>query len=189
MACTPLEKITMNIEKLKFPIGAYIPNKIPNEKLLQQWIEDIENFPARVDQLTKNISVEQLNWKYRPNGWTVKQVIHHCVDSHMNSIIRFKLALTEDTPIIRPYYEDRWANLNDSLTDEINESLILLNGLHKKWARLLKSLTKEQLQMEFVHPEHELKFNIAENIGNYAWHCNHHLAHIKNGIDSVGQYN
>lgn len=179
----------MNIKDLKFPVGEYIPNKNPDEALLQQWIIDIETFPANIEQLIKDVSVEKLNWKYRPNGWMVKQVIHHCADSHMNSIIRFKLALTEDIPTIRPYYEDRWADLDDSLTDEVNESLALLKGLHQKWVRLLKSLTKEQLAMEFIHPEQGLKFNIAENIGNYAWHCNHHLAHIKNGINSMGKYN
>ncbi len=179
----------MDIEKLKFPIGEYIPDKKPSKVLLQQWIEDIERFPERVEQLVKHISSEKLSWKYRPNGWMVKQVIHHCADSHMNSIIRFKLAMTEDSPTIRPYYEDRWAKLDDSLTDEIEESLMLLKGLHSKWVRLLKSLTEEQLEMEFIHPEHELKFNIAENIGNYAWHCNHHLAHIKNGINSMGKFN
>ena len=189
MSCTPLTKTMMDIEKLKFPIGKYVPNKTPDEPLLQQWIEDIENFPTRVEQLVNEISNEKLNWKYRPNGWSVKQVIHHCADSHMNSIIRFKLALTEDTPTIRLYYEDRWANLHDSLTDEINESLILLKGLHKKWTRLLKGLGKEQLELEFIHPEHGLKFNIAENIGNYAWHCNHHLAHIEIGLNSMGKYN
>lgn len=179
----------MDIEKLKLPIGKYIPNKNPNEKTLQLWIADIENFPARLEELTKGIKNEKLNWKYRPDGWTVKQVIHHCADSHMNSIIRFKLALTEDTPIIRPYYEDRWANLIDSLTEEIDESITLLKGLHKKWTRLLKSLTTEQLEMEFVHPEDGIKVNLAENIGIYAWHCNHHLAHVKNGINSMGKYN
>jgi len=179
----------MNIEKLKFPIGKYISNKSPSDDLINQWIEDIELFPARVEGLIKDISHEKLSWKYRPNGWMVKQVIHHCADSHMNSIIRFKLALTEETPTIRPYNESRWADLKDSLTDEITESIILLNGLHKKWSRLLKSLTKEQLKMEFIHPEHGLKFNLAENIGNYAWHCNHHLAHIKKGINSNGAYN
>lgn len=179
----------MDIEKLKFPIGVYTPNKSPNESMLQQWIEDIESFPTKLEKQTENASTEMLNWAYRPNGWTVKQVIHHCADSHMNSIIRFKLALTEQTPTIRPYYEDKWANLIDSQSDEIEESLTLLKGLHKKWARLLKSLTNEQLAMEFVHPEHGLKFNLAENIGLYAWHCNHHLAHIRNGINSNGKFN
>ena len=107
----------------------------------------------------------------------------------MNSLIRFKLTLTEETPLIRPYFEDRWANLNDSLSDEIAESIMLLKGLHKKWVRLLKSLTKEQLKMEYVHPEYGQQYNLAETIGQYAWHCNHHLAHIENGINSKGKYN
>lgn len=179
----------MDIEKLKFPIGKYTPNKSPSKALLNQWITDIESFPNKVEELTHELPVEKLNWKYRPNGWMVKQVIHHCADSHMNSLIRFKLALTENTPTIRPYYENKWANLNDSLTNEIDESIDLLKGLHKKWCRLLKSLTPEQLKLEFKHPEHGLKFNLVENIGLYAWHCNHHLAHIKNGINSMGEFN
>jgi hypothetical protein len=179
----------MDLEKLKFPIGKYSPNKNPSNTELKIWIETIEAFPAQVEQLVAATTSEQLNWKYRPDGWMVKQVIHHCADSHMNSLIRFKLALTEDTPVIRPYYEDRWANLEDGLTTEIEESLVLLKGMHKKWTRLLKSLTKDQLKMEFVHPEHGLQFNIAETIGSYAWHCKHHLAHIKNGLNSTGKYN
>ena len=98
----------------------------------------------------------------------------------MNSIIRFKLALTEDSPAIRPYFEDRWAMLPDSLDADISYTLMLLKGLHKKWGILLRSLTEKQLQREFIHPEHGTKFNLAENIGMYAWHCNHHLAHINN---------
>ncbi|MDG1685344.1 MAG: putative metal-dependent hydrolase [Flavobacteriaceae bacterium] len=179
----------MDIEKLKFPIGKYISNKSPSEDLIKQWIEDIELFPSRVEYLIRDISSEKLSWKYRPNGWMVKQVIHHCADSHMNSIIRFKLALTEEIPTIRPYKESRWADLNDSLTDEITESIILLNGLHKKWSRLLKSLSKDQLDMKFIHPENGNKFSLVENIGVYSWHCNHHLAHIENGINSEGKYN
>lgn len=154
----------MKIEKLKFPIGKYIPNKNPNKTLLKKWIDDIELFPARVEGLTKDIPTNKLSWKYRPNGWMVKQIIHHCADSNMNCVIRFKLALTEQNPTIRPYYEDRWAVLNDSLTDEINESLILLNGLHKRWTRLLKFLTKEQLEMEFLHPINGRKFSLAETL-------------------------
>ena len=179
----------MDIEKLKFPIGEFVPNRSPEYTLLQQWIADIEKFPAIIEELTKDISTETLGWRYRPGGWMVKQVIHHCADSHMNSLMRFKLALTEDIPAIRPYFEDRWAQLHDSLSDEIAESIMLLKGLHKKWARLLKNLTKEQLNREYLHPEQGRKFNIAETIGLYAWHGNHHLAHIKNGIGSKGKYN
>ena len=179
----------MDLEKLKFPIGEFVPNRSPDDDLLQQWITDIEKFPVLLEELTKDISRAALNWRYRPGGWLVKQVIHHCADSHMNSLMRFKLALTEDTPAIRPYFEDRWAHLPDSLSDEIAESIMLLKGLHKKWARLLRSLTEEQLQRKYLHPEQGRKFNLAETIGLYAWHGNHHLAHIANGIGSQGKYN
>ena len=179
----------MNIQKLKFPIGEYIPNKSPNSDLITKWISEIEDFPAKIENLTHNIPIEKLNWRYRPGGWSLKQVVHHCSDSHMNSFIRFKLALTEDMPIIKPYYEDRWAELTDSKDDDISYSLNLLSGLHKKWIILLKSLTDKQMRLEFIHPEHGEKFNLAETIGNYAWHCNHHLAHIKNAIDSNGKHN
>jgi len=179
----------MDIEQLKFPIGQYIPNKQPDQTQLDQWIATIAAFPAEVEKLVQSCSAEQLNWQYRPEGWTVKQVIHHCADSHLNSIMRFKLTLTEETPTIKPYFEDRWANLSDANTDDVTASLMLLKGLHAKWATLLRSLSSEQLQLEFMHPEHGQTFNLAETIGNYAWHCEHHLAHVKNGLESNGQYN
>jgi len=179
----------MDIQQLKFPIGEYVPNKNPDGALLKQWIKEIEEFPSKVEHLAKDISVAQLNWKYRPDGWTVKQVIHHCADSHMNCLIRFKLALTEETPTIKPYFEDRWAKLPDYEENDITDSLILLKILHKKLGTLLKGLTEDQLQLSFIHPEHNRKFTLAETIGMYAWHSNHHLAHIKNGIETEGKYN
>lgn len=178
----------MDIQKLKFPIGEYVPNKTPAPDLLNQWISDIETFPSRLRDLCAGATSEQLEWRYRPGGWTAKQVIHHCADSHINSIMRFKLALTEDTPTIRPYFEDRWAELADSHEDDIECSLQLLTGLHKRWVILLRSLTDEQLNREFVHPEHGKQFNLRETIGNYAWHCNHHLAHVRNAFKSEGKY-
>ncbi len=179
----------MNLQQLKFPIGEYVSNTNISKALLNSWIQDIEGFPSKVEQLTENSTIAQLNWKYRPEGWTVKQVIHHCADSHMNSIIRFKLALTEERPKIRPYFEDRWAELTDSQDDNISDSITLLKGLHKKWVVLLRDLSEEALQREFIHPEHGKRFNLADNIGVYAWHCNHHLAHIKNGLMTNGKYN
>ena len=178
----------MDIEQLKFPIGKYEPNKNPDKATISKWISEIENFPSQLDEITKDLSVEKLNYKYRPEGWTVKQVIHHCADSHMNSYIRFKLALTEETPAIRPYFEDRWAELDDSLNNDISTSISLLKATHKKWVEVLKNLSETDLQKEFMHPEHGTIFNLAETIGNYAWHGNHHLAHVKNGIASNGSY-
>jgi hypothetical protein len=176
------------MHELQFPVGTYAPVKNPSDAQLSEWIESIRSFPESIAELTRNASVTALNWRYRPGGWTVKQVIHHCADSHMNSIIRFKLALTEDSPTIRPYFEDRWAELNDSLDNNLSDVLMLLKGLHAKWVVLIKSITKEQMQREYIHPEHGARFNIAETIGNYAWHCEHHLAHVKNGLNSEGIY-
>lgn len=179
----------MNLEALKFPIGEYTPNKTPNTALLEKWITEIEEFPTKLESITKNITEKQLNWKYRPEGWTVKQVIHHCADSHMNSVIRFKLALTEENPIIRPYFEDKWAELPDSQDDNIKDSITILKSLHKKWGLLLRGLSEEQLSLEYIHPEHGKKFNLSETIGSYAWHGNHHFTHVKNGMESKGKYN
>ncbi len=179
----------MEIEKLKYPIGKFINPKIISEQTIKKWIDEIERFPHSIENLTKNLNAEQLNWRYRPDGWTIKQVVHHCADSHMNSIIRFKLALTEDSPEIRPYYEDRWAELPDSLEEYLSDSLVLLNGLHKKWVTLLRSLSKNDLNKEFIHPEHGTRFTLKENIGIYAWHSNHHLAHIKQALKYQGAFN
>ena len=179
----------MNVQQLKYPIGKYVPTKNPDGHQIAEWIADIEEFPSKVEKLTRQTTVDALNWKYRPDGWSVKQVIHHCADSHMNSLMRFKLALTEENPAIKPYMEDRWANLADSLSDDITDSLMLLKSLHKKWTMLLRNLSKEQLRREFVHPEQGKKYNLIKAIEMYAWHCNHHLEHIRNGLDSQGKYN
>ena len=179
----------MDIEKLRFPIGKYIPNKNPDQKTMSKWIQEIGAFPGNLIELTKDLSIEQLNWKYRPNGWKVKQVVHHCADSHMNAFIRFKLALTEKKPIIKPYFEADWAELVDSLEDDIENSINILVSLHKKWATLINSLSEEQLLLTYTHPEHGETFNLNETIGNYAWHSNHHLEHVRLGIKFEGKFN
>ena len=138
--------------------------------------------------LQGDLSTEALQWTYRPKGWTIKQVVHHCSDSHMNSIIRFKLALTEDSPTIRPYYEDRWANLIDGNDDNLEDTLVLLKGLHAKLGKLLRHISDVDMSREFIHPEHGKRFRLDETIGIYAWHCMHHLAHIKQAIAHKGQF-
>jgi hypothetical protein len=178
----------MNIEQLKFPIGEFqCPENISPEQV-EAWIADIAAFPAQIRELTANLSVTEKNWSYRPGGWSIKQVVHHCADSHMNSIIRFKLALTEEQPTIRPYFEDRWANLADDLDDNLEDSLRLLQGLHSKLAKLLRSLSPSDLKRSFVHPEHGKVFFLDENIGVYAWHGKHHLAHIRQALAAKGEY-
>jgi len=166
------------LDSLKFPIGKFEAPKILTQELIDGYVKDIETFPARLKQEVKDLSDSQLDTPYRPDGWTIRQVVNHCADSHMNSLIRFKLALTEEEPTIKPYYEERWAELADSRTMPIAPSLLLLEGLHQRWTVLLRSLSSEDLQKTFIHPEHGKRFRLDENIGVYAWHGNHHLAHI-----------
>lgn len=174
---------TEELEQLKFPIGEFIKPEIISEKHLNDWIATIEAFPSTLKSITDNLAIEELNYRYRPEGWTIKQVVHHCADSHMNSIIRFKLALTEDTPTIRPYFENRWANLIDSNDNDIKNSLNILIGVHAKLSQLLKTLSINDLKREFIHPEHGKRFSLEETIGVYAWHSDHHLAHIKQALN------
>jgi uncharacterized damage-inducible protein DinB len=168
----------MTIEALKFPIGQFIPPKEITTAILEGYITDIATFPERLKKEVKNLTDEQLDTPYRTNGWTIRQVVNHCADSHMNSFTRFKLALTEDKPTIKPYYEERWAELDDSKNMPIRPALLMLEGIHQRWTILLKSLSKEQLKRSFIHPEHGKEIFLKENIGIYAWHSNHHLAHI-----------
>jgi hypothetical protein len=170
--------MNLTLEQLKFPIGKFEKPSVITTHLLSQFIFDIEEFPLRLRIETEHLSDEQLDTVYRPDGWTIRQVINHCADSHMNSLIRFKLALTEDKPIIKPYFEDKWAELADSKKMPIEPTLRMIEGLHNRWVVLLKSLTDEQLKRSFIHPEHGREISISENIAIYAWHCNHHLAHI-----------
>ncbi len=166
------------LEKLKYPIGkSQIPQNISNDDI-KNWIEIIENHPNKIDLMIKNLKDEQLDTPYRPDGWTIRQVVHHLGDSHTNSYVRFKWTLTEDHPIIKAYFEDRWAELPDTKSAPIQLGLIYLTALHAKWVYLLKSLTQEDLKKCFIHPETKMKVSLAQNIGLYAWHCEHHYEHI-----------
>ncbi|KOY84324.1 hypothetical protein AD998_21485 [bacterium 336/3] len=168
----------MDIEKLKFPIGKFDKPTTITRDILNNWIAEISTFPERLSKEVINLTEEQLNTPYRPEGWTIRQVVHHCADSHMNSLIRLKLTLTEEQPTIKPYFEERWAELLDSKNMPIQSSLKIMEGIHERWTVLLNNLMDEQLVRTFIHPEHEKTFRVDENIGMYAWHCNHHLSHI-----------
>ena len=165
-------------DNFRYPIGAFTEPAIINESSLQAWIHDIAAFPERLSSAVEGLTTEQLDSPYRPGGWTLRQVVHHCADSHMNSWIRFKLALTEDKPVIKPYMEDLWAELPDSKLMEIGPSLSLLQALHTKWVFLLRSLSEQDLQRVYVHPQMGKEYRLDLAIALYAWHCNHHLAHI-----------
>ncbi|KXX71959.1 YfiT family bacillithiol transferase [Flammeovirga sp. SJP92] len=170
------------LEALKYPFGQFeVPSYI-QENQINLWIHEIRLFPKRVKELVKDLTKDELNLVYRPEGWSIKQVVHHCADSHMNSYIRFKLALTEENPSIRPYFEDRWAELVDSQEEDLSDTLHLIEFLHKKWTYLLERLSEEELDRTFFHPESGEQTALKENIGIYAWHCNHHLGHIKQAL-------
>jgi hypothetical protein len=168
----------MNIEQLKYPIGKYERPMDFTQELLKQNISDIASFPIKLREEVQPLTNEQLDTPYRPDGWTIRQVVHHCADSHMNVLIRIKLALTEDKPVVKPYYEERWAELADTKIMPVESSLKILEGIHLHWEYLLGGLAQEQLKRTFLHPEHNREFSIEECMALYAWHCNHHLAHV-----------
>lgn len=169
----------MDIEQLKYPIGkAEIPEHI-TQKNIDDWISILERFPQELEFLVRELSDNQLDTSYRPEGWTIRQVIHHCYDSHHNSYTRFKWALTEDSPVIKAYFEEKWAELHDSKSAPISLSIDALKALHAKWVYLLKGLKISELETVFIHPDGNKKVSLKENIGIYAWHCQHHFAHIE----------
>lgn len=177
-----------DLENFQYPIGKFEKPKIISKDHIELWVSQIEQFPKKLNELVLALSNSELNWKYRQDGWTIKKVVHHCADSHMNSFIRFKLCLTEELPTIKPYFENKWAELPDTYETDISESLKIIEGLHARWTVLLKSLNSDDFQKEFIHPEHGKRFSIAENIGIYAWHCNHHSAHIEQAIRYKGNF-
>ena len=167
------------LEQLKYPIGkAKIPEVI-TEMDIQKWIKILDSFPRKMRLITKNLSEEQLDTPYRPDGWTIRQVVHHVVDSHYNSYIRFKWTLTEDRPVIKDYHEANWAELIDYKAP-IDLSLNALDSLHAKLVYLLKRLSPEDLKRSFIHPESQQEVSLEKNIGIYAWHSQHHYSHIAN---------
>lgn len=167
-------------QKLRFPVGEYEPMESITQEDIKNYISAIEQFPAKLRSAVEKLSDEQLETTYRPEGWTIRQVVHHVADSHMNSFSRFKLALTEDNPTIKPYFEDRWAELPDTKSAPIEYSLPLIEGLHKRWTVMLKNLSPEQQKRTLYHPEHKRNIPMDEYMHLYAWHCDHHLAHIVN---------
>jgi len=169
----------MEEHNLRYPIGKFDKPPVITTHVIENWIETIGSFPELLSLEVALLADEQLDIPYREGGWTIRQVVHHCADSHMNAFVRFKLALTEDNPVIKPYNEALWAELSDSTSLPVASSLFILKGLHYRWYRLLKNLDGASLKRKYTHPEHGQEFALDEVIGMYAWHCSHHLAHIK----------
>ncbi len=179
---------TIDLEKLKYPIGIFRkPDHIATE-LIDDWKKIIQYFPTELEKTIEFLDLEKLNWIYRPYGWSIKQVIHHCADSHMNAFIRFKLTLTEENPIIKPYEEAKWAMLSDGNSDAISSSIFILKGVHLRWNLILNTMCANDFEKNYFHPENQKAFTLAEALGIYAWHCNHHLAHINQALYFKNQF-
>ena len=162
---------------LRYPIGKFHFDGPTTEEQKQKSIGEIAHAPANLRSAVKGLSEQQLDTPYRPDGWTVRQLAHHVSDSHLNAYIRFKLALTEEEPTIKPYAEDRWARLPDTQATPVEVSLAMLDSLHDRWIRLLRSLQPEDWKRSFRHPELGL-VSLEKNLALYAWHGRHHVAHI-----------
>ena|SRR6218665_2193744 len=168
----------LDLEKLKYPIGKFKAPDHYSTEYLSEKMEEIATFPTRLEKEVSHLSNEQLDTPYRPEGWTVRQVIHHCAESHMNCYIRIKWALTENNPVIKAYDEVLWSELNDNLTMPVEPTIELLKGLHFRLTYIMKNLSQSDLEKTFVHPSDNSENKIKKIIGSYAWHGNHHLAHI-----------
>jgi len=170
------------LEKLKYPVGPMERPKTPLDRATRErYLATIEQLPARMRSLVNGLSDAQLDTPYRPGGWTVRQVVHHVPESHMNAYVRMKLAATEDTPTIKTYEEQLWAELPDVKSCPVDVSLALLDALHRRWVTFLRTLPEADLARAFVHPTWG-RVPIDEAIGMYAWHCRHHTAHIENAL-------
>ena len=168
-----------NLIELKYPIGKFADPGIPTSDQIKNYISEIEELPGLIEaeyEKIKNNSL--LEFAYRPNGWTARQVVHHLSDSHMNALIRFKLTITEELPTIKPYLEGRWAELSDNKLDP-QISIDLLKGIHKKLVALLRSSSSNDFERTYFHPESQKEFKLYTATALYAWHGKHRLGHLR----------
>ena len=172
-----IETLTHSETDLRYPTGRFrkVASLTPEER--EAAIESIAATPVRLRAALLGLTQEQLDTPYRPEGWTVRQVVHHVPDSHMNAYVRFKLALTEDNPAFKTYDEAKWAELEDGKSAPIEVSLALLDSLHDRWVRLLRSLGPEAFERTLNHPDHG-PMTLDSLLGLYAWHGRHHVNHI-----------
>ena len=173
------------MEDLRYPVGRFrMPSEVTDEER-ERFIGEIAEAPALLRRAVAGLSPEQFDTPDRPGGWTVRQVVHHVPDSHLNSYVRFKLALTEDEPAVKSYMDDRWALLEDTRRTPPEVSLSLLEALHERWVTLLRSLTRADLARTFLHPELG-PVRLEQNIALYAWHGRHHVAHVTSLRERMG---
>lgn len=175
----------MQLEDMRYPVGRFAAPAQISLARVKAWIDELERLPAALRSVVEVLTPEQLETRYRPDGWRVRQVVHHLADSHLNSFVRFKWALTEERPTIKAYLEERWAELPDARDVPVEVSLRLLEALHERWVGLLRGLDAADWRREFVHPDSG-PVRLDTNVGIYAWHGRHHLAHITHLVEREG---
>jgi hypothetical protein len=179
----------MNNYDLMYPIGKYEAPEFINQSHVDAWTTTIEETPTILNGLINSLKPEAMQWVYRPHGWTIAQVIHHMCDSHTNALVRFKLAITEDTPTIKPYLEGAWAELEDYDAKYIHHSTLMLEAVHAKLVIILKKLTiSDYHNKSYFHPESHKNFTLGEVLGMYDWHSKHHIHHIRQAIKFEGKF-
>jgi uncharacterized damage-inducible protein DinB len=174
------------MDHLKYPIGTYVAPENINDEQRNTWIADIAELPQLLRNAVAGLTDNQLDTPYREGGWTLRQVVHHVADSHINAYTRYKLAATEDNPAIRPYMEERWAELPEAKHEVVEISLALLDALHYRWVLHLKNMSAEDFNRTFFHPESQITYRLDVNLGLYSWHGRHHLAHITTTKERLG---
>ena len=175
-----------DLEQIIYPIGRFEAPEQYQPELQEAWISAIEALPSWLDHCIENLDAAQLETPYRQGGWNTNQIIHHLADSHMNAYVRFKLALTEDSPVIKPYDEGKWALLPDVDAVPVNVSITLLHALHRRWGTLLRNFSHEDWERTYFHPEQERYVPLWEVADLYAWHGRHHMEQILSLRERMG---
>lgn len=168
------------MENLQYPIGRFSFDPEQFQIDFELKIKEIESLPQQMEDVVKGLPQEVLDTPYRPGGWTIRQVVHHVADSHAQCLTRFKWALTEDSPVIKAYYENLWAALPDSQKGPVEPAFLMLHGIHARWCYLLKQMSADDWNKSFFHPEKNRLIGLKETLFLYAWHGKHHLMHIVN---------
>ncbi|MFN8059240.1 MAG: putative metal-dependent hydrolase [Vicinamibacterales bacterium] len=172
-------------DDLRYPIGRFAPPDRVDADVRLRFIDVLADAPRRYREAVRGLDASQLDTPYRPDGWTVRQVVHHVVDSHLHSYIRCKAAVTETEPVVSDYQEAKWAELADGRTGPVDVSLALLEALHDRWVRFLRSLAADDFSRTFRHPAYGVR-TLDLTLALYAWHCDHHVAHITNLRSRMG---
>lgn len=176
------------IDTLRYPVGKYKKPEVFNADELKANIKILAEMPAKLKKEVSGLNESELQYNYRPEGWNIRQVVHHFADSHMNAFIRIKFTITEENPTIKPYHEALWAKLPDTTEAPIEWSLQILEGLHNRMVLLLNSLSEKDMHRTYIHPEYKITFALYQVVAMYAWHCNHHTAHIKQALKHKNEF-